>query len=58
PRPFSRAEPQIWACVAKRGILSLSERVATPRRCSPETLKLSDLGRQMLVERGLARGID
>ncbi|MCI53202.1 hypothetical protein A2U01_0074448, partial [Trifolium medium] len=46
PRPFSRAEPQIWACVAERGLPSLSERVATPRHCSPETLEFSDLARQ------------
>ncbi|MCI84834.1 hypothetical protein A2U01_0106112, partial [Trifolium medium] len=56
--PFSRAEPQIWACVAERGLSSLSESVAIPLRCSPETLKFSDFGCQLLAERGLARGLD
>ncbi|MCI86564.1 hypothetical protein A2U01_0107845, partial [Trifolium medium] len=32
---------------------SLSESVAITRRGSPETLKVSDLGRQLLAERGL-----
>ncbi|MCI14160.1 hypothetical protein A2U01_0035287, partial [Trifolium medium] len=45
PGPNSRAEPQIWACVAERGLSSLGERVAIPRHFSPESLKLSDLGR-------------
>ncbi|MCI69555.1 hypothetical protein A2U01_0090818, partial [Trifolium medium] len=29
------AEPQIWACVAERGMSSLSESVAIARHCSP-----------------------
>ncbi|MCI63037.1 hypothetical protein A2U01_0084294, partial [Trifolium medium] len=37
------------------GIASLSERVASPRYFSPVTLRLSDFGRQLLAERGLAR---
>ncbi|MCI61299.1 hypothetical protein A2U01_0082556, partial [Trifolium medium] len=43
-------EPRIWTCVAKRDIVSLSERVASACQGSPVTLKLSDFGRQMLAE--------
>ncbi|MCI51755.1 hypothetical protein A2U01_0072999, partial [Trifolium medium] len=45
PGPISRPEPQIWACVAERGIVSLSERVASARHFSPVTLNWSALRR-------------
>ncbi|MCI85838.1 hypothetical protein A2U01_0107117, partial [Trifolium medium] len=44
--PFSRPEPQIWACVAERGLSSQSERVAISCQCSPGILEFSDLARQ------------
>ncbi|MCI87077.1 hypothetical protein A2U01_0108358, partial [Trifolium medium] len=52
PGPSSRAEPQFWACVVERGIVSLSE----DARCSsPGTSKLfvwSRWGSLVLAERG------
>ncbi|MCI49705.1 hypothetical protein A2U01_0070949, partial [Trifolium medium] len=43
--PFSWLEPKFWACVAERGIASLSELVASARQGSPVTLILSAFGR-------------
>ncbi|MCI92332.1 hypothetical protein A2U01_0113628, partial [Trifolium medium] len=40
---------------AERGMSSLSELVASARQGSPGPLELSDFGRQLLAERGLAR---
>ncbi|MCI52748.1 hypothetical protein A2U01_0073994, partial [Trifolium medium] len=58
PGPSSWLSLTFWACVAERDFPSLSELVASARQGSPVTLKSSVLRRQLLAERGLARGLD
>ncbi|MCI83281.1 hypothetical protein A2U01_0104556, partial [Trifolium medium] len=49
------AEPKNLDLLAERGMSSLSELVASTCQGSPVTLELTDFGRQLLAERGLAR---
>ncbi|MCI75274.1 hypothetical protein A2U01_0096542, partial [Trifolium medium] len=51
-------EPQNLGLLAERGMPSLSESVAITRQCSPRMWKFAVLCRQLLTERGLARGLN